>query len=154
MVNKSISYREHPHSKDILPKFSLFFYGFGFGNALKGLDSITSRLLGIEPDEEIPTEPVRDLLKLTAENEELPYTPNAVELNKYWKVYRTGILAQYIDMEFNDAPLVQSLKIARKRFTDEQKEKKYQPLLLIVTNGKFPDGNYSDLIETANAIKK
>jgi hypothetical protein len=153
LVNKSISYCEHPHSKDILPKFSLFFYGFGFGNALKGLDSIASRLLGIAPDEEISTEPVRDLLKLAADAEELPYTPNAAELNKYWKTYRTGILAQYIDMEFNDSPLVQSLNKARERFADEQKGKKYQPLLLVVTNGKFTDGNYSDLIEVANAIK-
>jgi hypothetical protein len=153
LVNKSISYCEHPHSKDILPKFSLFFYGFGFGNALKGLDSFARRL-GLTSDVEIPTEPVRDLLKLAADSEELPYTPNAAELNKHWKTYRTGILAQYVDMEFNDAPLVQSLKIARERFTDEQKERKYQPLLLVITNGKFTDGDYSDLIEEANAIKK
>lgn len=153
LVNKSISYCEHPHSKDILPKFSLFFYGFGFGNALKGLDTFARRL-GLTSDVEIPTEPVRDLLKLTADSEELPYTPNAAELNKHWKLYRTGILAQYVDMEFNDAPLVQSLKIAHARFTDEQKERKYQPLLLVVTNGKFTDGNYSDLIEASNAIKK
>ena len=59
LVNKSISYCEHPHSKDILPKFSLFFYGFGFGNALKGLDSFARRL-GITSDVEIPTEPVED----------------------------------------------------------------------------------------------
>jgi flagellar basal body-associated protein FliL len=156
LVNKAISYCEHPHSKDILPKFSLFFYGFGFGNALKGLDSIARRL-GItsnaESEVEIPTEPVRDLLKLTADSEELPCTPNAAELNRYWKTYRTGILAQYVDMEFNDSPLVQSLKIARERFTTEQKDRKYQCLLLVVTNGKFTDGTYSDLIETANAIK-
>jgi hypothetical protein len=152
LVNKSISYCEHPHSKDILPKFSLFFYGFGFGNALKGLDSFARRL-GLASDVEIPTEPVRDLLKLAADSEELPYTPNAAELNKHWKTYRTGILAQYVDMEFNDAPLVQSLKIARGRFADEQKERTYQPLLLVVTNGKLTDGDYSDLIETAKAIK-
>jgi flagellar basal body-associated protein FliL len=152
LVNKSISYCEHPHSKDILPKFSLFFYGFGFGNALKGLDTFARRL-GLTSDVEIPTEPVRDLLKLAADSEELPYTPNAAELNKHWKTYRTGILAQYVDMEFNDAPLVQSLKIARERFADEQKERKYQPLLLVVTNGKFTDGDYSDLIDAANAIK-
>jgi hypothetical protein len=102
---------------------------------------------------EIPTEPVRDLLKLAADSEELPYTPNAAELNKHWKTYRTGILAQYVDMEFNDAPLIQSLKIARERFVNEQKDKKYQPLLLVVTNGRFTDGDYSDLIETANSIK-
>jgi hypothetical protein len=55
LVNKAISYCEHPHSKDILPKFSLFFYGFGFGNALKGLDSIARRL-GIMSDIEISIE--------------------------------------------------------------------------------------------------
>lgn len=153
LVNKSISYCEHPHSKDVLPKFSLFFYGFGFGNALKGLDSFARRL-GIHSEVEISTEPVRDLLKTTADAEDLPCTPNASELNKYWKAYRTGILAQYVDMEFNDAPLVQSLKIARERFAKEQKDKKYQPLLLVITNGKFTDGNYSDLIRAANAIKK
>ncbi|HCR72724.1 MAG TPA: hypothetical protein DIW23_14870, partial [Anaerolineae bacterium] len=153
LVNKSISYCEHPHSKDILPKFSLFFYGFGFGNALKGLDSFARRL-GLTSDVEIPTEPVRDLLKLTADTDDLPYTPNAAELNKHWKKYRTGILAQYVDMEFNDAPLVQSLKIAHKRFAVEQKNKRYQPLLLVVTNGKFTDGNYSDLFEVSNAIKE
>ncbi len=153
LVNKSIAYCEHPHSKDILPKFSLFFYGFGFGNALKGLDSFARRL-GLTSDVEVPTDPIRDLLKLAADTEELPYTPNAAELNKYWKKYRTGILAQYVDMEFNDAPLVQSLKIVRERFATEQKGKKYQPLLLVVTNGKFTDGNYSDLIEVSNAIKE
>jgi len=153
LVNKAIAYCEHPHSKDILPKFSLFFYGFGFGNALKGLDSFARRL-GLTSDVEIPTEPVRDLLKLTADTDKLPYTPNAVELNKYWKTYRTGILAQYVDMEFNDAPLVQSLKTARERFATERNAKRYQPLLLVVTNGKFTDGNYSDLIEVSNAIKK
>lgn len=153
LVNKSISYCEHPHSKDILPKFSLFFYGFGFGNALKGLDSFARRL-GLTSDVEVPTDPIRDLLKLAADTEELPYTPNAAELNKYWKKYRTGILAQYVDMEFNDAPLVQSLKVVRKRFSTEQKEKKYQPLLLVITNGKFTDGNYSDLIEVSNAVKE
>ena len=152
LVNKSIAYCEHPHSKDILPKFSLFFYGFGFGNALKGLDSMARRL-GITSDVEIPTEPVRDLLEISANSEELPYTPNAAELNKYWKTYRSGILAQYVDMEFNDAPLVQALTIARERLANERKDKKYQPLLLVVTNGKFTDGNYSDLIEIADSIK-
>lgn len=153
LVNKSISYCEHPHSKDVLPKFSLFFYGFGFGNALRGLDSFAKRL-GITSDVEISDEPIRDLLKLKADEEELPITPNAAELNKYWKTYRTGILAQYIDMEFHDAPLVQSLKIARERFTSERKIKKYQPLLLVLTNGKYTDGSYSDLIEISNAIKQ
>lgn len=153
LVNKSISYCEHPHSKDVLPKFSLFFYGFGFGNALRGLDSFVKRL-GITSDAEISDEPIRDLLRLKADEEELPITPNAAELNKYWKTYRTGILAQYIDMEFNDAPLVQSLKIARERFASERKIKKYQPLLLVLTNGKFTDGSYSDLIEISSAIKQ
>jgi hypothetical protein len=153
LVNKSISYCEHPHSKDILPKFSLFFYGFGFGNALQGLDSFARRL-GLTSDVEIPTEPVRDLLKLAADTDELPYTPNAAELNKYWKIYRSGILAQYVDMEFNDAPLVQSLRMARERFVTERKGKRFQPLLLVVTSGKFTDGNYSDLIEMSNTIKK
>lgn len=153
LVNKSISYCEHPHSKDVLPKFSLFFYGFGFGNALKGLDSFARRL-GIHSEVEIPTEPVRDLLKVTADSEELPCTPNASELNKYWKTYRTGILAQYVDMEFNDAYLVQSLKIARERFATEQKNKQYQPLLLVITSGQFTDGNHSDLIKAASAIKR
>jgi hypothetical protein len=94
------------------------------------------------------------LLKTTANAEELPDTPNASELNKYWRTYRTGILPQYVDMGFNDAPLVQALKIAHERFEIEQKDKKYQPLLLVITNGKFTDGNYSDLTEAANAIKK
>jgi hypothetical protein len=44
LVNKSLSYCEHPHSREILPKFSLFFYGFGFGGALKAVDSIVRRL--------------------------------------------------------------------------------------------------------------
>lgn len=153
LVNKSISYCEHPHSKDILPKFSLFFYGFGFGNALKGLDTFARRL-GLTSDVEVPSEPIRDLLKLTADNDDLPYTPNAEELNKYWKKYRTGILAQYVDMEFNDAPLVSSLKIAHERFSYEMTNKKYQPMLLVITNGKFTDGTYSDLIEISNSIKK
>jgi Mg-chelatase subunit ChlD len=56
-------------------------------------------------------------------------------------------------MDFNDAPLIQSLKTARERFANEQKDKKYQPLLLVVTNGKFTDGDYLELIEVANAIK-
>jgi hypothetical protein len=130
----------------------LFFYGFGFGNALKGLDSLARRL-GLTSDVEISTEPIRDLLQLTADSEELPYTPNASELNRYWKQYRTGILAQYIDMEFNDGPLIQALKIAHERFAREQKDKKYQPLLLVVTNGKFTDGSYSDLRQVASKIK-
>ena len=154
LVNKSIAYCEHPHSKDILPKFSLFFYGFGFGSALKGLDSIASRLLGIEPDNNIPIDPVRDLLKLKADEEGLPSTPNAAELNRYWKIYRTGIIAQYVDMAFNDSPLIQSLKIVYERIINEQEEKKYQPMLLVITNGKFTDGNYSDLMEISSTIKK
>ncbi len=153
LVNKSIAYCEHPHSKDILPKFSLFFYGFGFGNALKGLDSFVKRL-GISSDMEISTEPIRDLLKLAADNDGLPHTPNAAELNRYWKKYRSGIISQYVDMEFNDAPLVQSLKIAQERFVFEQKYKRYQPLLLVISNGKFTDGDYEDLMAVTNAIKK
>ena len=153
LVNKSISYCEHPHSKDILPKFSLFFYGFGFGNALKGLDTFARRL-GLTSDVQVSSEPVRDLLKLTAETDNLPFTPNASELNKYWKTYRTGILAQYVDMEFKDAPLINSLKIARERFANEQAGKKYQPLLLVITCGKFTDGTYSDLIKISKAIKQ
>ncbi len=152
-VNKAISYCEHPHSKDILPKFSLFFYGFGFGKALKGLDSIASRLLGIEPDDDISIEPIRDLLRLTADDKELPRTPNAAELNRYWKTYRSDIIAQYVDMDFNDAPLVQTLAIVRERFMNEQTDKKYQPMLLLITNGKFTDGTYSDLLKVADTIK-
>ena len=76
LVNKAISYCEHPHSKDILPRFSLFFYGFGLGNVLKGLDSFARRL-GLVSDVQVSDEPVRDLLKLAADNEGLPITPNA-----------------------------------------------------------------------------
>ena len=152
LVNKSIAYCEHPHSKDILPKFSLFFYGFGFGNALKGLDSFARRL-GITSDVEISTEATRDLLKLAAVSDGLSSTPNAIELNKYWKTYRSRIIGQIIDMGYNDAPLVQSLKIARERIASEQKNKRYQPLLLVVTNGKFTDGNYSDLKDVSRGIK-
>lgn len=153
LVNKAISYCEHPHSKDILPKFSLFFYGFGFGTALKGLDSFARRL-GLTSDVEISTESVRDLLRLAAVYDSLPYTPNAIELNNSWKIYRSRIIGQVIDMGYKDAPLVQSLKIAHDRFATEQKDKRYQPLLLVVTNGKFTDGSYSDLIEISNTIKK
>ena len=83
-----------------------------------------------------------------------PLLQTLLNLNKYWKTDRTGILAQYIDMEFNDAPLVQSLQIARERFASERKIKKYQPLLLVLTNGKFTDGSFSGLIEISNAIKQ
>ncbi|MBT3321124.1 MAG: hypothetical protein HN392_02455 [Anaerolineae bacterium] len=155
LVHKSISYSKHPHSREVLPKFSLFFYGFGFGNALKGLDSMVKRL-GIisDTDNEISTEPIRDLLKLTADDEGFPDTPDAVELNKYWKVYRTGILAQYMDMEFNDAPLVQTLRISHDRIRKELETKEFQPLLLVMTNGRFTDGNYTELFDVTESIKK
>lgn len=155
LVHKSISYSKHPHSREVLPKFSLFFYGFGFGNALKGLDSMVRRL-GIisDIDNEISTEPIRDLLKLTADDEGFPDTPNAVELNKYWKIYRTGILAQYMDMEFNDAPLVQTLKVSHNRIRKELQIREFQPLLLVMTNGRFTDGDYAELFDVTESIKK
>lgn len=155
LVHKSISYSKHPHSREVLPKFSLFFYGFGFGNALKGLDSMVRRL-GIISDSgtEISSEPIRDLLKLTADDEGLSDTPNAVELSKHWKTYRTGILAQYMDMEFSDAPLVQTLKTAHNRISEELENKEFQPLLLIMTDGRFTDGGYSELFDVTESIKK
>jgi hypothetical protein len=156
LVEKSLAYCKTPESKDVLPRFSLFIYGFGLGQARKGIANFFERI-GVTSDEktDIPTESVRDLLEEIAEREGLPTTPNAAQLNRSWKTYRQSIEAQILDMGDKNPCLIRALQTAESRMVEEIKNRNYQnPMLLVISSGKFTDGDAKELLETSSSIKR
>jgi len=156
LVEKSLAYCKTPESKDVLPRFSLFIYGFGLGQARKGIANFFERI-GVTSDTkaDIPTESVRDLLEEIAEREGLPTTPNAAQLNRSWKTYRQSIEAQILDMGDKNSCLIKALQTAESRMAKEMKNRKYQnPMLLVISSGKFTDGEAKELSATSNSIKQ
>jgi hypothetical protein len=156
LVEKSLAYCKTPESKDVLPRFSLFIYGFGLGQARKGIANFFERI-GVTSDEktDIPTESVRDLLEEIAEREGLPTTPNAAQLNRSWKTYRQSIEAQILDMGDKNSCLIRALQTAESRMVEEMKNRNYQnPMLLVISSGKFTDGHAKELLATSSSIKR
>jgi len=156
LVEKSIAYCKTPESKDVLPRFSLFIYGFGLGQARKGIANFFENI-GVTLDKkvDIPTESIRDLLEELAKQEGLPTTPNAAQLNRSWKIYRQSIEAQILDMGDKNSCLIRALQTAKSRMTEEMKHRNYQnPMLLVISSGKFTDGGTKELSATSNSIKQ
>jgi hypothetical protein len=156
LVKKSLAYCKTPESKGILPRFSLFIYGFGLGQVRKGIANFFERIGVIsETKTNIPTENVRDLLEEIAKKEGLPITPNAAQLNRSWKIYRKSIEAQILDMGDKNSCLIKALQTAKSRITEEMKNRNYQnPMLLVISNGKFTDGNAQELLAICTSIKQ
>ncbi|MBE0681100.1 MAG: hypothetical protein IH589_04240 [Anaerolineales bacterium] len=156
LVEKSLAYCKTPESKDVLPRFSLFVYGFGLGQARKGIANFFERI-GVTSavKTNIPTESVRDLLEEIAKLEGLPTTPNAAQLNRSWKIYKKSIEAQILDMGDNNSCLIKALQTAESRMIEEMKNRNYQnPMLLVICSGKFTDGDANQLSTTCNSIKQ
>lgn len=156
LVEKSLAYCKTPESKDVLPRFSLFIYGFGLGQARKSIANFFERI-GVTSDAkaDIPTESVRDLLEEIAEREGLPTTPNAAQLNRSWRIYRQSIEAQILDMGDRNSCLIGALQTAEARMIEEMKNRNYQnPMLLVISSGKFTDGNAKELSTTSSSIKQ
>lgn len=99
VVEKAASFCRTPESNEILPKFALFTYGYGFSDLRKNVSNILGRLLNqpLESNHLIPTGSVRDLFTEVATKYSLPYTPDILTLTENWGFYRKSVEYQFID---------------------------------------------------------
>lgn len=149
LVEKAVAYCMTPEADEVLPRFALFTYGYGFGKGRQKVASILWRI-GIQspnliPDL-IPSDPVRDLFAEIASKESLPFTPDALDLHKYWDYYKKSIEHQFFDVGVGNPILYDSLCVARDRFRKELERPYYKyPLLIIVSSGQLYEADDTDI---------
>jgi hypothetical protein len=130
---------EEKESKEILPLFKLFAYGFGFGNPLSFIFGGGS-------------EDVRDLLVLP------DFSGSTITINKLaknWDLYKNHIEGMVTQM-FGATPMYKAFKEVKERF---EKERKMSPLtgppvLFVLSDGEPTDGTSEQILEVADDLKK
>lgn len=135
LVEKAVAFCKTPEADDVLPRFALFAFGYGFGRLRQQLAKTASRLglLSTRKNvDSIPTSLVRDLFADTALNHNLPPTPSARELNKWWSFYQKGIEAQIIDSGGGASVLADGLDECKKRFEFEILRFRHPNLMLLI----------------------
>jgi hypothetical protein len=158
MVEKALAYCRTPEAEDVLPRFALFAYGFGFGKIRRAVASIFSRM-GIQSgqmfQDELPVEPVRDLFAEIAAREGMPLTPDASELNRYWDVYQRSIEAQFLDAGAGESTLYMALQTVHGRFLQELPGHYFaSPILLIISDGQMENANDPAIFDTVAKIQQ
>lgn len=158
VVEKATAFCETTQAGEILPKFSLFVYGYGFADLLKGVSNAFNRLLGIQESRKssspIQSGSVRDLLANVATENSLPFTPNILVLNKHWDTYKRSIRSQFFDMGLGESSFYESLCAAHERLSKELESPFYaHPLLLFISDGQIDDGLQTDVERVTKSIQ-
>jgi hypothetical protein len=157
VVEKAASFCRTPEANEILPKFALFAYGYGFSNLRKNVSNVIGKLLNQPPKSNylIPTGPVRDLFAEVATKYSLPYTPDILTLTEEWNFYRKSIEYQFIDMGLGQSNFYESLCRVHNRLCKEL-EKPYfkHPLAIFISDGQIGDAEFADVVRVTNQIKE
>lgn len=157
VVEKAASFCRTPEADEILPKFALFTYGYGFSNLRKNVSNIFGRLLNQPPESNylIPTGSVRDLFAEVATKYSLPYTPDILVLTEEWDFYRKSVEYQFIDMGLGQSNFYESLCRVHNRLCKEL-EKPYfkHPLVIFISDGQIGDAEFADAVRITNQIKE
>ena len=157
IVEKAASFCRTPEANDILPRFSLFAYGYGFSDLRKSVSNIFGRLLNQMPESShlIPTGSVRDLFAEVATKYSLPYTPDIMTLTEKWDSYRKSVDYQFIDMGLGQSNFYESLCRVYDRLCKELEKPYFKyPLVIFLSDGQMVDAEFVDIIRVTNQIKE
>ena len=156
LAEKAILYCRTPEATQILPRFALFMYGFGFGRLRSAIANSLARL-GITSENasgSIPESNVRDLFAEIAYKENIPTTPNAAELYEALNSYGRSLEAQIVDAGGGSSVLGEGLKSIEQRFKAELSHfNTKNALLLIVSDGQLDNATDEQLHRTAQRIR-
>ncbi len=141
IIEKIIGFCENP-AGEILPQCILFAYGYGFGQAARGVIEIFQQL-GFKVRESLPASvsdaPIRDLFAHAASQHAIPYSPDALTLYKYSKLYQKSVQAQIFDAGLGPSLLKEAMQQIFDRFCKELERPVYKhPLLFLISDGKVP----------------
>lgn len=158
IVEKAIGFCKTPEADEVLPRLSLFVYGFGFASLRKQFVGFLKRVgIGVRNLEPqlIPSSPVRDVFAEISTKESLPFTPTASELNRNWEHYRKSAEAQFLDVGSGNSILYEALLVMRDRYHRELKRSYYKhPIMILISDGQLSDGNNNDLFSVAEDMKQ
>ena len=139
---------------------SIFSYGYGFSNGIATahnfLRDIGITLKNINP-EEVPVKNSRDLLEIYYNKNEskIPNTPNLNNLQKNSEKYHENFKKIYFDAFKGEQSLFDCLIEIKNRLILENKKNSPQyNFLILVTNGKVEDNNYTPIINICREIEK
>jgi hypothetical protein len=158
VAEKALAYCKTPEAEEILPLFSLFVYGYGFGRLRHSVNSLFYRM-GIRstqflPDL-IPTDPIRDLFTEAAARESAPFTPTARALDIHWSIYKQSVEAQFLDVGLGRPILYDALVTTHKRFNRELERPYYEhPILLVISDGNLSGAKDRDLDRIVRDIEQ
>ncbi len=158
VIEKAVAFCKTPEANEVLPKFALFAYGFGFKDLRKRLNNVFDRLLGTDPQkvksEIYPTTPVRDLFAEVAAAKSLPYTPNIQVLYRSWDSYRQSVENQFLDMGLGPSNLYESLCMVRDRLSKELERPYFKhPLIVLISDGQVDDADAYAMTQVTNQIQ-
>lgn len=137
-VKKGKELCQDESSQQIIPRFKLFAYGFGFGNPLAVL------FAGKKPV-------VRDLL-------DAPGTPTSTiaidQLFENWQTYQSHVTGMIPQM-FGKTPMLEAFAKAKERFAKEREQQLFHdpPILFVLSDGEPTDGPSDKVIEIAEDLK-
>jgi hypothetical protein len=158
VVEKAASFCRTPEANEILPKFALFTYGYGFSDLRKRVNNVFNRLLGTDSQQStkslIPTAPVRDLFAEVATEQSLPFTPNILSLNESWNLYRKSVEYQFLDMGLGPSNFYESLCRVHDRLCKELERPYFKhPLVVFISDGQVDDAEYKDIARVTNQVQ-
>jgi hypothetical protein len=158
IIEKFLLFGRTPEAEDVLPRFGLFLYGYGFGRLRSSANRILNTL-GIRPikdgTEVVSSESVRDFFAEVATKENIPTTPLGTELNKYKDLYQKSVEAQLLDIGLGKSTLLQALETVHQRFIQENTENNFNNMLLIIiSDGNINDDESKAIYQAIDRIKK
>lgn len=158
IIEKFTLFGATPESKDVLSRFRLFLYGYGFGNLRNSANKILNTL-GIRStknsQESISSQLIRDLFAEISTREEIPSTPLGSELNKFRDLYQKSIEAQLLDVGLGSSILLQGIETVHERFKQESKSNQYENLLLIIiSDGNIKEEDTIEVRQKVEALQK
>ena len=157
VVEKAASFCRTPKANEVLSKFALFAYGYGFRDLSKSISNVFDRLLD-QPSESnkfIPTGPVRDLFTEVAINYSLPHTPDILTLTNKWDLYKENFPYQFTDMGFDQSNFYEGLCKIHNRFCKELEKPYFEyPLVIFISDGQIGDAEFPDALRITNRIKE
>jgi hypothetical protein len=137
-VNQGKALCQEEASKQIIPLFSVFAYGFGFGNPVATLFG------GGKPY-------VRDLFDISGS----PSSTIAIDqLFENWNAYQSHVMGMITQM-FGSTPMLEAFEKVKERFIMERAKRSYTdpPILFVLSDGEPSDGKPDDVLKVAESLK-
>jgi len=158
LVEKATAFCETLEAPEILPKFALFAFGYGFGDLRKGVNDIVGRLLNSKEQEKsskaIPVGQVRDLFAEVSVEYDLPLTPNILILNRFWDNYKTSLKSLFLDVGLGHSKFHESLRRVYDRLYKELETSSYtNPIVIFISDGQIDDASYEDAERATKQIQ-